>query len=49
MLSMVTGMKSFAKGFQEQFKKDESVIDEVGTLAQSNIDKTDTEVEKINH
>ena len=49
MLSMVSGMKNFAKGFQEKFKEDESVIKDVGELQSANIEKTDVEIEKINH
>ena len=49
MISMVSGMKQFAKGFQEQFKEDETVIEKVGTLQSANIEKTDTEVDKINY
>lgn len=49
MISMVSGMKQLAKGFQEQFKEDEAVIDKVGTLQSANIEKTDTEVDKINY
>ena len=46
---MVSGMKNFAKGFQEKFKEDESVIKDVGELQSANIEKTSTEVDKINH
>ena len=49
MLTMVSGMKNFARGFQEQFKKDEGVIRQVSSLQTTNIDKTDAEVEKINY
>ena len=48
MLKMVRGMKDFAQGFQEQFKKDDAVIDNVNKLQNTNIDRTDTEVDKIN-
>ena len=41
-------MKDFAQGFQEQFKKDDAVIDNVNKLQNTNIDRTDTEVDKIN-
>lgn len=46
---MVTGMKQFARGFQDQFKKDEVAISEVGKVQSLNIEKTDAEVEKINY
>ena len=46
---MVQGMKQFAVGFQEQFKKDEVVLKDVDQLQEKNIEKTDTEVEKINY
>lgn len=46
---MVTGMKQFARGFQDQFKKDEVAIAEVGKVQALNIEKTDAEVEKINY
>ena len=46
---MVGGMKEFAKGFQEQFKKDKAVIDDVSTLQTENIAKTESEVDKINY
>ena len=42
-------MKQFAVGFQDQFKKDEGVIEDVNKLQETNIDKTDKEVDKINH
>ena len=46
---MVQGMKHFAQGFQTQFKKDEGVIEGVNTAQTQNIEKTDTEIEKINY
>ena len=49
MIDMVQGMKQFAKGFQKQFKEDENVIEEVGNLQEKNIEKTETEVDKINY
>ena len=38
MLQMVSGMKQFARGFQEQFKQDQSVIEDVSSLQTRNID-----------
>ena len=46
---MAEGMKNIARGFQDQFKKDEGVIEDVSNLHESNIDRTDTEVDKIKH
>ena len=47
MIQMVTGMKQFARGFKEQFKKDEKVIEHVGNQQAKNQEKTDAEVDKI--